>query len=269
MTEEKLLSLLKDLNAPSNLLYLCYRGSVSHNTYVPNTDPNSVDDIDLLGVFISPPEYYIGLSQHKLENPTTIEVMKEINGILYDCVFYEIRHFIGMALRCNPNIFSALWVSPEYRLITNHHFVPFLFSRNIFVGKQQLFKSFTGYANGQLKEMTQYNKSGYMGEKRKKIIDKFGYDVKNASHLVRLLHMGIEALNTGEVKVLRDVDANMLIDIKLGRWKLDEVQMYSHELFRRARKAYEDSTLREEPDVKTAEQILMTILLFYLNNNNI
>lgn len=36
--------------------------------------------------------------------------------------------------------------------------------------------------------------SGYMGEKRKAMVRKYQYDVKNAAHLIRLLRMGAEFL---------------------------------------------------------------------------
>jgi len=227
-------------------------------------DHNSASDTDLLGVFLSPLEYYLGIRQHKLDNPTTIEIKQEVDGELLDCVFYEVRHFVGMALKSNPNIFSALWVNPEHRILLRKQFIPYIDNRRIFLSKRQIYKSFTGYANGQLKEMTSHNTKGYMGEKRKKLIEKFGYDVANASHLIRLLHMGIEALQTGWIKVFRDADANMLIDIKLGKWKLDEVKRYADSLFHKAKKAYIESTLQEEPNTAEAERILMGILYKYL-----
>ena len=39
--------------------------------------------------------------------------------------------------------------------------------------------------------------SGYMGEKRKAMVRKYQYDVKNAAHLIRLLRMGAEFLESG------------------------------------------------------------------------
>jgi predicted nucleotidyltransferase len=233
---------------------------------VPNIDPNSVDDVDILGVFLSSKEYYIGLSQHKTKNPTTVEIMREVDGVLLDCVFYEIRHFVGMALKSNPNIFSALWVHPNHHILKNSYFEPYIANRRYFISRHHLYESFTGYANGQLKEMIAYNKQGYMGEKRRKLIEKFGYDVKNASHLIRLLHMGIEALQTGDIKVLRNVDAEMLIDIKTGKWTLDEVKMYADELFHQVKKAYRKSDLPEEPNKEKVESLLMHVIKAYINS---
>ena len=58
--------------------------------------------------------------------------------------------------------------------------------------------------------------SGYMGEKRKAMVRKYQYDVKNAAHLIRLLRMGIEFLETGELQVFRTSDAGELKRIKRG-----------------------------------------------------
>src|SRR5688572_25189955 len=55
--------------------------------------------------------------------------------------------------------------------------------------------------------------SGYMGEKRKAMVRKYQYDVKNAAHLIRLLRMGSEFLRTGELQVFRTTDAAELKQI--------------------------------------------------------
>ena len=34
---------------PDDLIVLGYRGSISHGMYVPQTDPNSIDDKDVMG----------------------------------------------------------------------------------------------------------------------------------------------------------------------------------------------------------------------------
>jgi len=31
----------------------------------------------------------------------------------WDCVFYELRKFIGLLLNCNPNVLSLLWLKPN------------------------------------------------------------------------------------------------------------------------------------------------------------
>jgi uncharacterized protein len=60
--------------------------------------------------------------------------------------------------------------------------------------------------------------SGYMGEKRKNMVRRYQYDVKNAAHLIRLLRMGAEFVETGTLQVYRTHDADELKRIKRGGW---------------------------------------------------
>ena len=48
-----------------------------------------------------------------------------------------------------------------------------------------------------------YYSGGYMGQKRRELVRRVGYDDKNAAHLIRLLRMGIEFLTEGTIYVER------------------------------------------------------------------
>jgi len=245
-----------------NLILLGYRGSVAHNMYTFNTDPNNIDDIDLMGVFLAPENFYIGLGQDI--SSQTKEVMKEIDGIMWDCVYYELQKFVKLLLKGNPNILSLLWIKPEHYLLISKFGKMLLENKRSFLGKEALYTSFMGYANEQLKRMTHFKIKGYMGKKRKYLVDKYGYDTKNAAHLIRLLITGTEILNTGIPKIFRDRDTSMLLDIKTGKWSLEEVKDFAEKLFRNAKKAYAKSTLPDESDYSIAEKITMEILTNYI-----
>lgn len=76
--------------------------------------------------------------------------------------------------------------------------------------------------------------------------------------------MAIEILNTGIVNVFRTNDAQMLIDIKTGKWGLDEVKKEANILFEATRDAYERSILPERPNEKKVGEITVNILWKYL-----
>jgi uncharacterized protein len=145
---------LKNLNAeqvsellPEGLIILGYRGSIAHNMYIPQSDPNSIDDKDVMGVFVAPLEHYLGFGRE--------EVKERFIGE-WDAVSYEIRKFIGLLLKCNPNVLSMLWV-PERHIIYLHELGRSLREqRDVFVSKQA-YHSFSGYAYGQFKRMTHLN----------------------------------------------------------------------------------------------------------------
>lgn len=102
--------------------------------------------------------------------------------------------------------------------------------------------------------------SGYMGEKRRRNVERFGYDVKHGAHALRLLRMGVEFLRSGEFHVDRTgIDAEVLKEIKRGLWFLERVQATSERLFAEAEDALRSSKLPERPDREGAEALLVGI----------
>lgn len=110
--------------------------------------------------------------------------------------------------------------------------------------------------------MTYYHTAGYMGAKRKELVDKFGFDCKNASHLIRLLRMGIEFLREGVLHVHRH-DARELVAIKAGEWPLEKVREEADRLFKRAEQAYDECKFPNEPDREAVNNLLVGILSDY------
>jgi len=227
-----------------------WRGSIAHNMYLPPSDPMGVDDKDVMAVTVAPLEFYYGLSQHEGSETWVGN---------YDVVTYDIRKYVRLCVKANPNVLSLLWLRPEHYIYASELGKELVGMRDLFMTKK-LFHSFTGYAYAQLKKMTHQTYGGYMGEKRKRLVDEYGYDTKNAAHLVRLLRMGIEALNEGVLHVFRE-DAPQLIEIKKGGWSLERVQDEAKHLFRRAEEAYDRSTLPQSANVDAINQRLVHAML--------
>jgi predicted nucleotidyltransferase len=221
--------------------------------YLPQSDPNSIDDKDLMGVCIGPEDIYIGLDNWET---------KEVQFEEYDSVCYEFRKFVRLLIKSNPNVLSMLWLAPEHYIYKNWVGDLLIHNRNLFVSKQ-IYKAYTGYAYSQLKKMEAFNKEGYMGEKRKQLVEKYGYDTKNAAHLIRLLRMGTEFLNTGELVVLR-YDAPQLLDIKRGLWTLDQVKKEAEYEFKRADAAFDRSVLPNTPDIKGIKVLVKVAIRAYI-----
>ncbi len=250
---------------PRGLISLCWRGSVAHGMYVPKSDPNSIDDKDLMGLYVAPLEHYLGFGRK--------DVYEKWEGE-WDCVFYELRKFIDLLLNCNPNVLSLLWLKPNGIIYESPIGQRLRDNRDLFVTKKA-YHSFSGYAHAQFKKMISFNQEaqalmsrledqlasfdidpescdagsslrrvdgqpfvgattemmevvkryrgerrryysgGYMGEKRRELVRRVGYDAKNAAHLIRLLRMGIEFLTEGTLYVER-ADAAELLSIKRG-----------------------------------------------------
>jgi len=132
---------------PEGLILLGYRGSIAHNMYIPQNNPDSIDDKDIMGVYVAAREHYLGFGRP--------EVKERFIGE-WDAVSYEVRKFIGLLLKCNPNVLSMLWLPSRHLIYCNAAGDRLIENRDLFVTKQA-YHSFNGYAYGQFKRMTHFN----------------------------------------------------------------------------------------------------------------
>ena len=240
----------------NNAICICYRGSIAHGTYVPSQNPNGIDDKDILGIAIPTKEYFFGLKTFE-----QFECQREY----WDVLIYDFRKFIRLMLKSNPNVLQLLWTPKECVLKTSSVFEELVENRHLFASKN-IYKSFCGYSYGQLHKMEHMAYKGYMGEKRKQLVDKYGFDCKNAQHLIRLLRQGIEFLNTGELIVERP-DKDQLIQIKTGQWGIEKIKQTAEQLFKDMEIAYNNSKLPEHPDINAVDKLVQKILWNYFNKN--
>jgi predicted nucleotidyltransferase len=298
-------------DTPEGTILLAYRGSIAHGMYVPDSDPDSIDDVDLIGFVIPEARFYVGLSEWGSRGT------QDYWRGHYDYVFYELRKAVSLLLRGNPNVVSVLWLRPEHYLFLSDAGRALLDHRDLFVGKH-VYDAFAGYAQTQLEKMetrdpaelreymsitaelkarglhpnhkgehiprspdhppeyeswssdkliqrlASYRKKGenigYMGEKRKSLVLRHGYDAKNAAHCIRLLRMCKEFLFTGYMEVYRTRDAEELLDIKRGKWSLDEVKKHARELFEDIAAARDASPLPDAPDRDAVERLLINLI---------
>jgi predicted nucleotidyltransferase len=231
---------------------IAYRGSIAHGMYVPKSDPNSIDDKDVMAVCVPPLEYYFG--QKEFHSHGTQEIKRDE----WDIVVYEARKFIHLLSIGNPNVLTLLYLDPNYYIEKTSAFDILINNRDAFLGRH-VYRSFIGYAYGQLHRMTHGQKLGHMGEKRKELFDKYGYDCKNAAHLIRLLRMSIEYLKDGHLYVTRS-DAPQLLEIKKGEWTMEQVEKESERLFKLAEEAYLKCELPKEPNINRINALSIEVI---------
>lgn len=293
-----------DFALDGSLVMLCYVGSISHNTHTPSDDPDSIDDVDLMGVVVPPPPYSLGLKTFEHWTFKQDEL---------DVVLYSLDKFLRLLVKSNPNVLGTLWIRPAHFLVADEPWIRLVGQRELFATKAA-FGAFAGYASGQLHKMTSYSPqiqaemdslereldaagwhlqdvmdrrsvpmpiglnpaeanqkadrlrnlraryhAAYMGEKRRGLVMKHGYDTKNAAHLVRLLRMCKEFLADGEMRVWRTADADELKAIKRGEWKLDDVKALADQLFADVHAAKEASPLPYDVDVKAVSDLCVKL----------
>jgi len=94
---------------------------------------------------------------------------------------------------------------------------------------------------------------------RSALEEQSGYDTKHAMHLVRLLRMGAEVLETGILNVKRP-DAAELLEIRNGAWSYEELVKYAEDMDNQVCEVlYKTTSLPKKPNIKLAAQIIMDV----------
>ena len=219
-------------------------GSHSHGTATIDSD------VDYRGIVIPPKSFFFGLD--KFEQYETKEP---------DAVYYNIQKFVRLAIAGNPTILEYLYAD-EY-LIKTSYAERLINIRHSFLGKHCA-KPFFGYAQQQLHRLSTMPAPNGRTERRMALIEKFGYDTKYASHLVRILKMGIELLKEEVVKVKRP-DATFLLDIKNGKYKLEEIKAMVEDLMQQFKQAEQTTQLPDCSNYNEINNVLIEIVEDYFN----
>jgi predicted nucleotidyltransferase len=232
------------------------RGSHVHGTYIPPNHPLSTDDIDVFTVFAHGKDYYLGLDSY-YNRQQTVDISGDI-----DVVGYELRKYIGLLTKGNPNVHMYLWLKDDDYLYVSDVGAYLIQEREQFLS-QKLFDSLFGYAYGQLKKISQVTYQGYMGEKRKKLVDRYGFDIKNAAHCVRLLYTGLHFASTGKIVVrLPDEELELVKEIKTGQKPLGGIERLIDQLMQefKEKEILNRGNFPEVPDKEFVDNITRTAL---------
>src|SRR5574338_1688974 len=218
-----------------NLLVLARIGSDAHGTKVISNDPNVIQDEDYMGVVVPPLSYILGTD---VWDETVRFQHEEL-----DCCFHSFRKYIHLTTKANPDIMGLLWLREQDYVYYNPEWLALIDNRDAF-SSQLCVGTFGGYAIGQLKKMEPGTTNGKMGEKRKRLVDKFGYDTKNAAHLIRLLKMLCDFLETQNLYVNRaNIDGEFLKSSKRGEHSIETVKSWADELLENVKTLQEHTKL--------------------------
>lgn len=231
------------------MIVAAYIGSKSHGTYVPPEDENAIDDVDIMGVFFSPLECLIGMERQDHWHCMYEEL---------DVVFNSVNKFMSMCAKGSPNVLPLLYLKQSDYLMATEFFLDVYQNRSIFMSKR-VGDRFFGYADSQLQDMRIHETNRRMGDKRKKLVEKYGYDVKAAAHAMRLLTMSYEIYSEGIILPDREAagDANIYIAIKKGEWPFKEVKEEAGRLYAKVQNVRPSCKLPKEPDHKAINDLLM------------
>lgn len=201
-----------------NLLYETILGSHAYGC------ERSDSDYDILAIVIPPREmlfpseydFIIGFDQL----PTFKR--KELKGaekrVIIDNKTIEIEwislveFFYQCAIKGSPNLIEALFTRQNLVTYTSQYADILRSNRKLFLSIRT-YHAFRGYSYSQLHRIKNRD---YISAERLEIINNFGYDVKMASHVFRLLDQIIQILTIGDIDLMRTKDEQKCI--KAGEW---------------------------------------------------
>ena len=174
-------------------------------------------------------------------------------GVEYDLTIYSIVKYFKLLMENNPNIIDTLFVPRRCVVYSTKVGELVRENRKLFLHKG-CWSRFKGYAYSQIHKMQTKEPEGG----RKKIIEKFGFDVKFAYHVVRLLNEVEQILIEEDLDLERNKE--QLKAIRRGDWSQKQVEDYFSEKEKQLEKVYIDSRLPAKPNVESIRSLLMNCL---------
>lgn len=173
-------------------------------------------------------------------------------GKSLDISIYSIVRFFYLCMENNPNMLDSLYTPANCVLHITQMGQIVRDSRDLFLHKGYYHKS-RGYAFSQMNKMKR-DSTG----KRKELVDAFGYDVKAAYHVIRLMEQCEQVLSEGTLDLQRSRD--VLIAVRKGMWTEQEVRDYFSWKEAELGKLYHSSTLRYKPNQPAIKRLLLDCL---------
>ncbi|MCD6066972.1 MAG: hypothetical protein K0S33_1798 [Bacteroidetes bacterium] len=156
---------LKDIDTNNSLLLKCISGSRAYGLATPTSDT------DIKGVFVLPKRTFYGL-----------EYTEQVNNESNDIVYYELKRFIDLLTKNNPNILELL-ATPADCVLHKHKLMERI-KPELFLSKLCK-QTFAGYAQSQIKKAKGLNKKivNPVEKERKSILD-FCYVVSGQGAII-------------------------------------------------------------------------------------
>jgi len=213
-------------NLADRVIYRCVIGSLAYGL------AGEGSDIDRRGFYLPPADLHWSLFDlpEQLENRETEEC------------YWELRKFITMALKANPNVLECLYTPlVEFSTPLADELIA---NRSRFLSKL-IYQTYNGYVMSQFKRLeTDIRTTG-------------APKWKHAMHLIRLLLAGIEALKEGTIPVQVSEHRERLLAIKRGEVPWKDVDAWRLTLHKDFERAFAATTLPERPDYEWANAFLI------------
>jgi predicted nucleotidyltransferase len=265
LTEKELISPPSFL--PSNMHYETMMGSIAYGLDSDNSD------LDIYGFAIPPKNmvfphldgeiFGFGTQKRRFEQFQAHHVFdqdaKGGKGQEIDISVYNIVKYFHLCMENNPNMLDSLFSSTNSVLFITKIGTMVRDNRKIFLHKGSWHK-FKGYSYSQLHKIDNKKPVG----KRKELVEKYGFDIKFAYHVVRLLNECEMILTEGDLDITRNRE--QLKSIRRGEWSEKDIRDYFQQKELAMEKLYQESKLPHSPDENAIKQLLINCLEEHYGN---
>jgi len=201
-------------------------------------------DFDVRFIYVHPIEWYLNVFEGSDIIEIPVDKVLDING-------WDLRKAMGLMYKSNAPLLE--WLSSPIIYKQNQEFI-----KDLRYIAEKYFSPVSvtyHYINIAKKSF-----SGLLDMDKVKLL-------KHAMHLIRLLVMGTEILNTHQINTYRTEEHDLLMDIRKGKYSYDElfkmVKLYEFKF----KESSLSTTLPEEPDKKQVEELLISLYEDYYNSS--
>lgn len=258
---------------PNNTMYETIMGSVAYGV------SSDTSDMDVYGWCIPPKEVvfphlsgeiigfgkWATMPEDRFEQFEASHIVSPSElggkGRTYDLQIYGIVKFFEMARKANPHIIDSLFTPQECVLHTTQVGCMVRDGRRLFLHKG-IWHTYKDYAISQLHKMTSKKPTG----KRKELREQFGFDVKFAYNVVRLLDECEQILTNGEIDLRRNRE--QLKAIRRGEISEDEIRKWASDKELQLERLYNSDKceVQENPSMGKIKKLLMACLEHHYGN---
>lgn len=239
----------------SNTQYITMMGSTAYG--VANAD----SDYDYYG-FCIPPKHIIsphlagvihgfGNQGEKFEQWQQAHISH--NGKDYDFQIFNIVKYFDLCMGSNPNMIDSIFTPARCVGFATPVAEHVRDNRKLFLSKE-CWPKFKGYAGSQLHKIDNNKPVG----KRKELVDKYGFDVKFAYHIVRLMDEVEQILMEGDINLERARET--LKQVRRGEWTILQLKDWYNDKSKQLEELYHKSELPLKPDEDKIKKVLIECL---------
>jgi predicted nucleotidyltransferase len=204
---------LEEIAGKGEVILSFAAGSDLHGAKLPGKS-----DKDYAGVFVEHPDIALGVDRYEHHISSTGNQDSRNTAQDVDKAFYGLRRWAHLALKGNPTVLGFLWAPALKSSVWTDLILP---ARDKFIAQKHAY-AFLGYGQNQFHRMQGIKGHGQHGQ-RPELESQFGYDVKAAMHMIRLMYEALELLQEGRITYPRP-EVPLLLEIRTGQWSQSRVE---------------------------------------------